>query len=146
MMAANARGADSNGTSRRNDPLPDTTGPSALLATLSDPAAAGWLGRLYLAEHPHEQDTNGLVDELWNALKAAQGEVPSDGQTLRQALISLIQQEYVSAPIQRVDGWLLAPSEARLYALAAMATSSRQVHLPTDRATEWRTPRPRADC
>jgi hypothetical protein len=37
------------------------------------------------------------------------------------ALTRVVSAEYCSGPLVRADGWLLAPSEARLYALAALA-------------------------
>lgn len=111
--------------------IPASTSPGALLATLSDPSAASWLGRRYLSEHPEDQDTNRLVDQLWTAIDLYQGKVPAHSLELEQALISLIQSEYIASPLLAVDGWLLAPSEARLYALAVLATNSQQAFEPT---------------
>ncbi|MEA1052726.1 hypothetical protein U5801_23360 [Lamprobacter modestohalophilus] len=104
---------------------PPAISPNALLATLSDPVAAGRLGQRYLADHPQEQDVSRLVEQLLAALNAQQRPVPTDRIGLQQALTALIQHEYVtSATLLSVDGWLLAPSEARLYALAALAPES----------------------
>ncbi|MBK5941495.1 hypothetical protein [Halochromatium roseum] len=104
---------------------PQAISPSTLLATLSDPVAAGRLGQRYLDEHPQQQDVNRLVDPLLAALNAQQRPVPTDRIGLQQALTALIQHEYVtSATLLSVDGWLLAPSEVRLYALAALAPES----------------------
>ena len=36
------------------------------------------------------------------------------------AIAELVQAEYVTEALLRVDGWLLAPSEARLYAVTAL--------------------------
>ncbi len=110
---------------------PQRLTPGALLTALSDPNAAGWLGQRYLAEHPQEQDTNRLVDQLSAALNARQGQVPTDSLALRQALSALIEHEYVSAPLRSVDGWQLSPSEARLYALAALTATDGPLHQPT---------------
>ncbi len=110
---------------------PPAISSGALIATLSDPAAARQLGQRYLAEHPGEQDVNRLVDQLLARLSAQQGRVPTDRIALQQAFTALIQHEYISAPLLSVDGWLLAPSEARLYALAALATTRQQAHGPT---------------
>lgn len=96
----------------------------ALLSFLTDPGAASWLGQRYLADHPQEHDANRLADQLMAALSAqSPDQVPDDPIALGQALIALVEQEYASAPLILVDGWPLAPSEARLYALAALATS-----------------------
>lgn len=111
----------------------------AFLAVLSDPRAASWLGQRYLADHPQERDMNRLIEQLAAALSAQQGRVPADGTALGQALIALIQHEYVAAPLQPVDGWLLAPSEARLYALATLAATARRIALPADPRAPWST-------
>ena len=59
-----------------------------------------------------------------------------------QALIALVQREYVSEPLIAVDGWLLAPSEARLYALAAVITTPQRADRPAsfDEAHQRRSP------
>lgn len=110
----------------------------ALLTTLSDPSAAGWLGQHYLAEYPQERDVNRLIDQLKIALHAQPDELLTARVALQQALINLIQHEYVSARLVSVDGWLLAPSEARLYALAALVGKTQRVHAPASLST----PRP----
>ncbi|WP_462322084.1 hypothetical protein [Halochromatium sp.] len=116
--------------------LPASASPGALLAALSDPTAAGWLGRRYLSELPQDQDTNRLIDQLSTAIALHQGRVPVHSPELQKALVSLIQYEYVAAPLLTVDGWLLAPSEARLYALAALATTSQQALDPMSPPTK----------
>ncbi|NEX18199.1 MAG: hypothetical protein C1943_16720 [Halochromatium sp.] len=127
-------------------------GPSTLLATLSNPGAAGWLGQRYLADHPYEQNANRLIDQLSAALDAylvqfpikAPPQAPTDSTALSQVLSALIQYEYRSVPLLTVDGWLLAPSEARLYALAALTTTHRQAALPRDLTNQRMRPRPSA--
>ncbi len=116
---------DGNGAAASGGP---PASPQALLAALSDPGAAGRLGQSYLVEHPQEQDLNRLIDQLLAALDADQGPVPTGEIALQKALIGLIQREYITAPLRSVDGWLLAPSEARLYALAALATTAQRLH------------------
>jgi hypothetical protein len=105
---------------------PGATGTAAEFTTvLADPAAAGRLGRAYLDDHPAEADAGTLVRWLDLALAARDGAAASSRADLTAALAALVQDEYVSAPVVRVDGWLLAPSEARLYALAALANDSK---------------------
>lgn len=120
--------------------------PGSLLTTLSDPSAASWLGQHYIAEHPDDQDVNRLVDKLVAALNARQGQLPTDSLALRQALIDLIQREYIDAPLRSVGGWLLAPSEARLYALAALSGNSQQAQIPAPSLAHLPAPRPMAGC
>lgn len=127
-LAPSSPASPSNGNGAAASDGPAAISPQALLATLSDPGAAGRLGRSYLVEHPQEQDLNRLIDRLLAALDADQGQVPTDEIALQKALIGLIQHEYITAPLRSVDGWLLAPSEARLYALAALATTAQRLH------------------
>jgi hypothetical protein len=106
---------------------------SGLLDSLSAPAAAARIGRAYLAEQPREASPDLLVNELGQALVAAMGSVPSTPEAMLTALTSVVEAEYCSRPLVRADGWLLAPTEARLYALAALAGAA-------DRAPESPTP------
>jgi hypothetical protein len=97
------------------------TGP-AMDDILTHPRAAARLGRRYLADHPDERNARWLQARLATAL-SEQGLAPdgsADADAVAAALESLILNEYLSLPLQPVDGWLLAPSEARLYGLAAM--------------------------
>jgi hypothetical protein len=93
-----------------------------LLRVLADPAAAARFGRAYLAAHPAEADLDLLIDQLRAAVSNRHGSVPTDADALTSALVAVVEQEYATLPPGRVDGWLLAPSEARLYALAALAS------------------------
>jgi hypothetical protein len=90
--------------------------PASLLRVLTDPAAAVRFGRAYLADHPDEADLEVLVGRL----RASLGTEPSAADSAAAAIVELVQAEYVTETLLRVDGWLLAPSEARLYALAAL--------------------------
>jgi hypothetical protein len=96
-------------------------GASALLAPLTASAAAARIGNAYLAAQAQAASPDRLVRELGQALTAATGSVPSTPEAMLTALTSLIAAEYCSTPPVRADGWLLSPSEARLYALAALA-------------------------
>lgn len=92
----------------------------ALLATLGDSAAAGRIGAAYLAAHPEEASPDLLVQQLTGSLGIGSDALPATQSALLRALVNQVEQEYCTAPLVRADGWLLAPSEARLYALAAL--------------------------
>jgi len=127
--ASSAEGLASDGLGARLDP--PNASPDALIALLSDPASASSLGQRYLSDQPHERDTNRLADQLLAALSVQQpGQPLTDPRELGQALIALVQREYVSEPLIAVDGWLLAPSEARLYALAAVIMPPQRADRP----------------
>jgi hypothetical protein len=96
--------------------------PAALVTGFADPGAAARVGRVYLREHPSEAGIARLSERLAAALGAnGRALAAASPETLIPALAALVRTEYASAPLVRVDGWLLAPSEARLYALAALA-------------------------
>jgi hypothetical protein len=110
--ATAARGSESNA------PL---SASADMLEVLSDPAASARFGRAYLAEHPAEADVKVLIEQLSAAVGSRRGTVPTDPDALTAALVAVIEHEYATLPPRRIGGWLLAPSEARLYALAALA-------------------------
>lgn len=99
--------------------VPDSA--ARLTDVLGDLAAAGRLGRAYLADRPDEADAGQLVRQVRLALEARSGPPPTGRDELAEALTALVQDEYVTAALVPTDGWLLAPTEARLYALAALA-------------------------
>jgi hypothetical protein len=65
-----------------------------------------------------------LIDQLSAAVSNRHGSVPANPRALTAALVSVVELEYATLPPGRVGGWLLAPSEARLYALAALASGA----------------------
>jgi hypothetical protein len=103
-------------------PATEQTGTAGhLLTALTDRAAAARLGRAYLAAFPAEAEPDTLLNLLIAAVRAHHGSLPETPRGLVTVLGSLVKQEYVSAPLVEIDGWLLAPTEARLYGLAALA-------------------------
>lgn len=93
-----------------------------LVAQLTDPAAAAHLGRLYLLRNPGERDPARLIEALGRALAALPHKPPATTSPpgLHGSVNALILAEYQNEPLMAIDGWLLAPSEARLYALCAL--------------------------
>jgi hypothetical protein len=100
--------------------------PGALMAPLTDQGAAAWLGERYLADHPQERDLDRLIERIMAALGNADWAITAETDAIRQALTDLIQRESISEPLPRVAGWPLAPSEARLYAIAALSATWRE--------------------
>ena len=92
-------------TARR--PLPDWLSGLDL-----DPAAAARLGQVYLAAYPEENDAQGLLDALVQAV--------GGGETFA-ALDRAVRAEYARGEFVQVNGWILSRSEARLYALIAVS-------------------------
>ena len=89
-----------------------------------DTAAAGRLGRAYLTTRPGELDLQRLVDGVLGPLRLSGGADAIDS-TPEAVLIARIRRvvidDYLAGRIVNIDGWVLSITEARLYALAALA-------------------------
>jgi hypothetical protein len=105
----------------------DAPSPSVLVGFLTDHQAATRLGRAYLAAHPGEQSQQRLMAQLSAALAEGDTPLPFNATTdqAAEALQALVLSEYRTGSLQTVGGWLLAPSEARLYGLAALLAQAR---------------------
>ena len=89
-----------------------------------DMAAAGRLGRSYLTAHPTELDLQRLVDDVPGPLRLASGTDSIDS-IPKAVLIArarrVVIDDYRTGRVVDIDGWVLSITEARLYALAALA-------------------------
>lgn len=88
-----------------------------LLGVVPNRAAAATLGRAYLAAHPDEAEPRRLRTLLEATLRAD----VSDAAALRTRIEHQLRADYIRGDLAEVDGWLLSLTEARLYALAALA-------------------------
>ena len=89
-----------------------------------DMAAAGRLGRSYLAAHPAEVDFQRLADGVVGPLllpTAAYAVNSTPESELIASARRLVVDDYVAGRIVDIDGWVVSITEARLYALAALA-------------------------
>lgn len=89
-----------------------------------DLAAAGRLGRSYLSAHPAELDSQRLADGVLGPLRlpAAADAIDSTPETVLIARARrVVVDDYVAGRVVDIDGWVLSITEARLYALAALA-------------------------
>ena len=92
---------------------------AALLALLSDPSGAARIGRVYLAGQPEEARRELLARRLCDAL----GEGPRS--TLRERMARCARRDFTRGDTVQLSGWLVSRSEARLCALAALASAER---------------------
>jgi hypothetical protein len=76
------------------------------------------IGRAYLDSAPADSSLDALTDRLMSDLDW--GRVPSKLETLQQGLVERIQTEFRDEEMERVEGWMLAPTEVRLCALIAL--------------------------
>jgi hypothetical protein len=94
----------------------------ALRLALRSPESARVVGRAYLATHPDEADPVQLLA----AIEAAGGigrsvaRQPIDATALARAVAEAVRDDFLDRRTVRVDGWVLARTEARLCALAAL--------------------------
>ena len=88
---------------------------------VSDDRFVGELGACYLADSNEEGSVPFLLErigERWPAGTTDLVGLPSH--SLRRALASIALRDFEQADVVLVDGWVLARSEARLYAVAYM--------------------------
>lgn len=91
----------------------------SLPALFSDRAAAARLGALYLIKHRDEAARDILVARIATAIQTARPgcALAPARRELRQAVRAAITADFAAARMVDVAGWLLAQTEARLYAL-----------------------------
>ncbi|MEN8174345.1 MAG: hypothetical protein ABFS23_01190 [Pseudomonadota bacterium] len=99
----------------------NANGQALVNVALGDPAAAARLGSSFLADNPAEAD----AERLWHYIEksgrlSVAGPMPVGGEPLLAWFKQLVRAEYAAGRARLVDGWLLSPSEARLYALSAL--------------------------
>ncbi|MEE9562008.1 MAG: hypothetical protein V3W50_02945 [Thermoanaerobaculia bacterium] len=80
------------------------------------------IGRVYLETDPADGSLDALTDRLMSDLDW--GRVPAKLETLQQGLVERIQTEFRDDEMERVEGWMLAPTEVRLCALIALLQES----------------------
>jgi hypothetical protein len=91
-----------------------------LSAAVGDTRAAARIGRSYLAAHPGEQNLDKLLEAIDAALGGALGEAGGASQSILSALQSVVPAEYRRGESVEVQGWVLSPTEARVYAALAL--------------------------
>lgn len=88
----------------------------ALLAPVFDGSSVSALGHAYLDAHPVELDSRRLVASLGGGV----GRDASSTRAVIDRLAAAIRHDFESGDVVGVDGWMLARTEARLYALFAL--------------------------
>jgi hypothetical protein len=95
---------------------------ASLPDVLGVPATARRVGEAYLAATPAEANvarlTSGVVGSLPRMPDLL---IDVDAADLRAAIAEVIREDFRTERTVVIDGWILARTEARLYALAALA-------------------------
>jgi hypothetical protein len=95
--------------------------PARLAAILTHRESANVIGVAYAQQYPQEANARVLLDRIVSS-PAAGDLLQFDGtdQSLRQLLDSMIREDFREDRIVKLQGWVLAITEARLCALAAL--------------------------
>jgi len=108
-------------------PVAATTEPANLvLAMFSDPASAAMVGQQYLNRFPDEANADRLVQLLERRVRAAPGSADGGSVThLSESgfagdLQAAVRLDFQEGRTIDLDGWILARTELRLCALAAL--------------------------
>lgn len=92
-----------------------------LVRVFKDQANAAGVGRACLHAVPGECDVFSVTDDLCNSLLAAGFRLDGiSDRRLRDALATLQSQDFRAGRVVRVEGWILAETDIRLCALAAL--------------------------
>jgi hypothetical protein len=103
-------------------PMPcGTTTVGDLLRSIPDPGSAAAVGHAYLQDNPDEADVERLLAGI---CPPRHGSPCASRRHSRMAdeLDARIRDDFIGNRTVLVRGWLLAQTEARLYALASLAT------------------------
>jgi hypothetical protein len=93
-----------------------------LAGIFARPASAARVGRAYLRDHPEDASVERLVRSLAAGWPGGAAKVERLGAAqLRRRLRRQIRAEFAAGRTVRVQGWVLAESEARLFGLATLA-------------------------
>lgn len=98
--------------------------PPWLPGAVGDVDAAARLGRVYLADHPHERQLDTLLSAIDAALGGDAGSGGRDPQQVLGRLQEVVGADYRRGAAVNVQGWVLSFTEARVYAVLALVADS----------------------
>ena len=94
-----------------------------LTALFANPRGAVAIGSACLkALPPHQRSAGALTVAIAEAAGCDRDAIVG-GEPLRARLAERVRKEFADGEVLNVEGWLLSPTEARLYALAALSES-----------------------
>ena len=95
---------------------------AAMPGLTSDRAAAARIGRFYLDAHPEYQAGDALVKDIELTLTRSDPDVAKSTDSNRVIVLvkKIIASEFQNNKVEKVSGWILSMTEARLYALFAL--------------------------
>lgn len=94
-----------------------------LVGAFPSTESAAELGRAYLATVALERSPNLLVERIVTGLPGGYASVRGNEAHLQTLLAQRLKEDFRRGHTVTVDGWILSRTEARLFALAAIAES-----------------------
>jgi hypothetical protein len=95
--------------------------PARLAAILTHRDSANVIGMAYVQQYPQEASTRILLDRIVSSPAAGDlQQLDATDESLRQLLDRMIRDDFGNDRIVKLQGWVLAITEARLCALAAL--------------------------
>jgi hypothetical protein len=92
-----------------------------LVAILAHRESANLIGAAYVQQYPQEADVRILLDRIVSSPAAGDLELfKGTDQSLRELLDRMIREDFGVDRVVKLQGWILAMTEARLCALAAL--------------------------
>jgi hypothetical protein len=99
----------------------DPSDADRLVGLLTHVEQARTVGTAYLRAYPHDGSVGRLLDGIASRLPGGRAALrTSSGSELRRTVSASIRSDFERGATVRVQGWILARTEARLYALAAL--------------------------
>ncbi len=97
--------------------------PAWLPKLIGDQAAAARIGNAYLDLHPGHRSIDTLTTDIERSLVNYDATAVDlrDADRVASVLQRLVRHDYTVADVTSVDGWVLSTTEARIYALTALA-------------------------
>ena len=98
--------------------------PAWLPGAVGDADAAARVGRAYLAANPGEANLDTLLAAIDTGLGGELEGAEGDTQRVLAALQRAVRAEYLRGESVNVQGWVLSVTEARVYAVSALAADA----------------------
>ncbi|MDT8386775.1 MAG: hypothetical protein RQ736_04635 [Thiogranum sp.] len=121
LLAACSRSDDQAATGLAEE---SAAAPAWLPKLIGDQAAAARIGKVYLDLRPGYRSIDTLTTDIERSMvnyDAAAVDL-DDTDRVASVLHRLVRHEYAVADVTSVDGWVLSTTEARIYALTALAS------------------------
>ena len=92
---------------------------------IANPESAKKIGRLYLDKNPNENNAVALVEAICKSSDEEYARLRSSNPGLRREILEeYARQDFENGETVNLHGWILSKTEARLFALAVLASET----------------------